>query len=439
MRGLLVLGASFVAVGLWLGCSSSSDGGGATPAPEASTTDDLDVSADALDFGAPSDTYPAFQPSVPQVVDKGGIKLHDVTIVPVLYASDTDAANVPDMLAKYAASSVRKAHLDEYGVTSMTIAPAVTIADAPPTSLTNDQIRAWLRDRLDGSHPEFGANDPATIAKTIYVLVYPSGTSITQAGGGKSCVNFQGYHESAPLAKGADAGADGGTLGADARPIYAVLPRCSITGLGSIETLTGSIVHEVIEAATDPLRPEVAYSEVDADHLAWQASLSGGEIADLCDVGTSFFNPPEVGYVIVRSWSNLSAKGHHDPCVPPPSGAYFNTSAVVSDSIPVDNGFTRVTGVTLKKGESKTIDVQYWSDAPTTGPWTVTAKEWATSTKYPLVLDVALDKTTGVNGEKGHLTITAKDVHPLGRSLVMLLSKLDKRQTLWFVWVATTP
>src|SRR5204863_109487 len=89
-----------------------------------------------------------------------------------------------------------------------------------------------------------GVMDAGPDDETLIALFYPSGLTITEAGGGfagESCVTFGGYHSDLTL----DA-AHGGKHVA-----YAVLPRCPTFGdLVGIDAVTGAASHEFIEAAT---------------------------------------------------------------------------------------------------------------------------------------------------------------------------------------------
>jgi hypothetical protein len=422
--------------GVWAGCSSDASSG-AQPSDDSGASDDggaPEAAADGPDFGAPSSTYPAYMPSVPQTTNAtGGPVLHDITVVPVVYAGDTGAANVGDFLAKYAASASYAAQAADYGVGTLTIGTTITLTDTAPTMITRDDIRAFLRDRLDGTHPEWGGNDTTTLAKTVFLLVYPSGTTIAKAAGDTSCGAFQGFHDTAPLAAGADAGAS--TLPADATPIYAAIPRCVATGLSESASLTMAINHELLEAATDPLpAPRVAFDDLDDDHFVWGPAMRGPEVADLCDYAGSFFAPADVGYTIARVWSNSAARAYHDPCVPAPAGAYFNT-AIPTETVAL-NAMRSTKGIAVSVGKTKTVDVLFFSNAATTAPWTIAAREWQLNPADPLVLDVKLDRTAGTNGEKAHLTVTAKSATPSGRSAILVSSKLGTRESLWFTWVA---
>jgi hypothetical protein len=105
-----------------------------------------------------------------------------------------------------------------------------------------------------------------------------------------------------------------------------------------------------------------------------------------------------------------------NPCVPvPATGPYFNSypdAAPIRHHAPVRRAVDHPRRVQLAIGQSTTIDVVLASEAPTSGPWTVTAYDYndyvygAGSGSSPTTT-VSLDKTSGSNGDVLHLTITA--------------------------------
>jgi hypothetical protein len=80
---------------------------------------------------------------------------------------------------------------------------------------------------------------------------------------------------------------------------------------------------------------------------------------------------------------------------------------------------------TIPVGSSKTVDVDLYSDAPTPGPWTVSAQD-LTSTLADAgpALSFSFDKTQGQNGDKIHLTINALSASPLGVAPFQIVSEL---------------
>ncbi|MGD0530419.1 MAG: hypothetical protein ABSE49_35115, partial [Polyangiaceae bacterium] len=86
--------------------------------------------------------------------------------------------------------------------------------------------------------------------------------------------------------------------------------------------------------------------------------------------------------------------------------------------------------------QSKTIEVDLFSDGDTGGPWTVKADD-VLSTYYgsygiPQSLSFAWDRTQGVNGEKLHLTVTVTQASIIaGAHAFMITSSNGSRQAVW--------
>jgi hypothetical protein len=87
-------------------------------------------------------------------------------------------------------------------------------------------------------------------------------------------------------------------------------------------------------------------------------------------------------------------------------------------------------------GQSKTIEVDLFSDSPTSGPWTVRADDilykYYASYGVPNTLSFQWDRTQGVNGEKLHLTVTVTQASLLGGAHgFMISSTLGNRVAIW--------
>jgi len=383
----------------------------------------VDVGTDAN--GQPSDVYPAFKPTVPQVTSVGGPVLTHAKIVPVFFPSDAWQAKITGFLGKYVPSSHWVEMVGEYGVSTATVSAEVVLATAPAKTLDDTEIQTWLQGQLDGTHPEWPAPDDST----LYVLFYPTTTSITLSGS-TSCKTFGGYHGDVAMPS-------------TQKVAYAVIPRCS----SSFTPLTVTLSHELVEAATDPyvnLLP--AYEQLDPIHMAWMLSSSGGEIGDMCEYDPlAPYAVPDLGNAVIqRSWSNLQAAAYHDPCVPQIAGStYFNSVPVLPDMIPVTipdlpglgplAGKTiSVEGVKIPKGESRTIDVNLFSDGPTGGPWSVEAVDTLSERGFGSpTLAFAWDATEGQNGQTLHLTITAIAKSFIGASAFQIHSSMGSQQFSW--------
>jgi len=419
-----------IAACLMLGCSGQLSV--TPPAPDAGNVPDADSTpADAapdVDNGAPSNVYPAFKPVVPQVVVGKGPVLVNPVVVPAFFASDGLQAKMESFLGKYVASAEYPAMVGEYGASSATLSASVPIMDTAPKAIDDAAIKTWLMGELDGTHPEW----PAPTDGTVYMIFYPSTTSITLQGT-KSCVQFGGYHDDFSMPMGQ-------------KVSYAVIPRCSAAA--SVNTVTVS--HELVEAITDPypnLAP--AYASVDSLHMAWMLTSSGGEVGDMCENDPNApYAAQDLGYMTLqRTWSNATAAKYHDPCVPSVPGTfYFQSTPVLPETVsvmipalpglgPLGGQTLHVEGVTIPVGQSKTIDVQLWSDADTSGPWKVSAVDVLAQRMLGApTLSFAWDRTQGQNGEILHLTITATAASLLGASAFQVVSTKGVQE---FTWTGT--
>jgi hypothetical protein len=349
------------------------DGGG--------TTD----SGTAIDSGG-TQTYPAAHPPMPVLQNNGGPVLAHPKITTVTFPGDTMASTLEAFGAGIGATPYWSAATAEYGVGAATAGTPVHLTESAPANIDDAAIQTWLAGKLDGTHAEFGV----PTANSLYAIYYPSTTTVTLQGI-TSCTQFGGYHNSI-------------VLGAQ-QIAYAIMPRCNWNGQGELDTTTGSASHEFLEAATDPLplTSTPAYTGVDADHAVWEMILLG-EDGDLCaQFQDSFYKPSGFNYSVQRSWSNASAAAGHDPCAPSLAGeVYFNAAPVLNDTVSFNfqgqSGQTK--GVSIPVGQSKTIDLDLYSDAAI-GAWALQASDLQSNT-----LKFAFSQSSGSNGDKVKLTIT---------------------------------
>jgi hypothetical protein len=296
------------------------------------------------------------------------------------------------------------------------------LTEAAPDSIDDNGIQAWLTAKLTAmadAGPTFPANDP----NTVYVIHYPGNTTIS-LGGSTSCTAFGGYHSNVTLPDNTDAA-------------YAVIPRCTdFPPLTGIDAITGTESHELAEAATDPYpQTQPAYAQVDDGHFYWERVLGGGEVGDMCAQFPGVWNKwPGVSYTVQSIWSNKNALAGHDPCQPSVAPVYFNAAPVLPDTVTVSTfGQTVVVkAVKIPLMGTRTIDVDLFSDAATSGPFTVAAKDVASAfgggSPY---LQMSLDRNTGVNGEILHLTIQVLKAGKHNTETFFLTSKLNGVENLW--------
>jgi hypothetical protein len=409
------------------GSGGSGGTGGATTTTTSTTS--AGGTGGTVDNGKPSTDYPAPHPAPPQVITGGGPVLKNPRVVPVFFSND-DATLVPslkDFVSKLGATNYWKANSEEYGVGTLTAAAPVDLEEAALATYQDTAIETWLADKLNADDPAFPAPDD----NTIYALHFPASTTITSGGGfggtSTSCQDFGGYHSSITL------DANHGSM-----PVaYAVIPQCpSFDGLSVLDGMTSAESHELLEAATDPQpMTNPAYVEPDEAHLYWLFALGGGETGDMCaQASASFMQFPELPYTVQRSWSNQAAAAGHDPCVPAiPGEVYFNTAPVLPDAINLSmQGQTaHMKGVKIPVGESKTIELDLFSDGDTGGPWEVDVKDQRELMGQSPNLTFSLDRTSGQNGEKLHLRINAVKAGQFKAQVFYVISKLGDQKQLW--------
>jgi hypothetical protein len=416
-RGIVV-----VMLGVLAGCSSASsstsnsapeqgadaatqDGG--TPTPEA-----------AMPEASTPWTGPAPHPPMPHVVDYGGKVLSSPTIQPVVFTGDAMQNDIATFTGDLAKSTYWAAVSQEYGVGAIRALPVAVANETAAASLTDAQVQAWITAKITSGLL------PAPDGNTIYAVFYPSGTTIT-SNAGTSCTSFYGYHGQSTSASGA-------------AYVYAVLPRCHDAVHTDLANVTNSTSHELLEASTNPwFSTAPAYASVDPAHAVWAIATGGStELGDMCALmpGAGYLQPSDLPYAVQRMWSNAAAAASHDPCVPAPSGPYFNAAPVLPDMVTINigsMGSITTQAVRIPVGQSRTIDVELYSDAPTAGPWKVEALDLATLENKPAALDLKLDADSGKNGDVLHLTITPLQAGTKGLEAFYVGSGLQGRSALW--------
>ena len=378
-----------------------------------------------------TDVFPAPHSAPPQAKTNGGAMLTSLVMVPVFFSNDdmTERTELETFLSTVGASSYWTTAGGEYGLGAATAATPVELTETATGTLDDADIKTWLAAKLNGTSTLPGPTD-----NTLYVLNYPAGVTVTltsQQGTTTSCVEFGGYHDNITL----DSAHQNRSVA------YAVIPRCAgERGLSVVDTATATISHELLEAATDPY-PQIqpgGYDTLDDAHFYWEFVLSGAEIGDLCaQEPSSFVKFPGLPYTVQRTWSNASANAGHDPCVPVPAGeVYFNSIPKLDDNIAIFG--LNMAGVSVPVGTKSTIDVELFSDADTSGPWTVKASEFAGPLAGgPATLKLSFDKSSGRNGEVLHLTIEALAANQFGASTFVIVSKLGTQTHRWFGLVGT--
>jgi hypothetical protein len=408
------------------------------------------------------------------VVNAGGPVGTAPTLVPVFFPSTTLKAELADFLAKWAASPYWNQMGADYGIGPANVAPPITMPEDPtptvhldspfapfdgPTppgvlnGIDDNDIKALLAERVKNDAAEWGTAD----LKRMYVFFLPEATLINyKTDPGVLCSDGSGGYHSAGLVDGTP------------NLAYAIIPNCryylvdpahgpkdSPYELGNLTAVT---THEVMEGLADLLISfgKPAYSATSKGFLEWEVTNAGGEIGDMCARGIGgvagfTYQPPGFPYLLQRMWSNSSAAAGHDPCVPAPPGAYFNSAPVLPDVLtlpPQATPFgTEVSAHTVRipVGQTVTVPVQLFSDGPTDGEWTVQAFD-STAMVAGLLptnpdgtpqfgdrpkLTFRFDRDHGGNGDTLSLQITNEFGGGKGIGIFQLLSTLGTRSTVW--------
>src|SRR5262249_46483981 len=149
-------------------------------------------------------------------------RLVTVTYAGYRYANQAEA--VGDFIAS---SDWLRTVGQEYGVGAATHLAKVRLTSPGPAHITDAGIVAMLRAHTaDGALPA-----PGSSPGVVYLVYFPSATSIGDGSGASSCTDFDGYHSS------------DGT--GSALMTYAVIADCSM----GLDVITETATHEVIEAA----------------------------------------------------------------------------------------------------------------------------------------------------------------------------------------------
>jgi hypothetical protein len=352
------------------------------------------------------------------VLDHGGAVFTNASIVPVTFDGDGLRPDIEAFVSRVGASDYWRETTAEYGVEPISAVTPIHLSEAPPGAIQDSDVEAWLSSKLDGTDAAWGLPDP----RKLYAIFYPATTRIT-LDSLASCTDYLGgYHNAMTV---------GGVTIA-----YAAILRCDhgFGGVtGALDSMTVGLTHELLEASTDPFLD--AYTEPD-DKSIYPFAFSG-EVADMCEFeGDAADRTTDSPYPVHRAWSNAAARAGREPCAPAsPGSVYFNSAPVMSDSVSFDYFGTRIdaNGVRIPVGARRTVPVALWSDAPTSGPWTVSAEDVEAFRGGAPVLRFTLDRASGQNGDTLQMTIEVLSADPrYGAEPFVVTSSLGGAIHRWF-------
>jgi hypothetical protein len=411
---------------------------GSSAAPPADAGEDT-TETDGSSQDSLATAYPAFTVDAPQVAKNQGTILTSPVIVTVTWPGDTNASTWEGFGDAIGASAYWSATTSEYGVGPATSGASNHVRMTQPLpSLSYYDVETFVLSTLQGVQPDAGVFDagsgdggapnppwPAPTydssgnSQTIYSLFIPASSAVTDPGSGMSfCAEGgYGYHDQVVL---------GG------KPIaFAVTLECTSQTLPDLEE---TAAHETVESATNPYPSSttLGYIDFDAAHVSWNLYTGfSQELADVCQnwADSYYQDTGDFPYWVQSTWSNTAALAGHDPCVPHPAGAYHGMTLLASQetsvSVNLQNigmGLVKSQGFKATLGQPLSFQVGFFSDAPTSGPWTITydfPKDMAIvdASFNPIgngTATVAIDKTSGQNGDLANVTVTVKTKGPSG-------------------------
>lgn len=327
----------------------------------------------------------------------------------ITYDGDPNAATYEKLAEEIGATSYWSSIVAEYGVGAasssatshvrMGAQPTLTFGgNTAPEEAVQAYVEASLTDTATSHWPE-------PVADAIYTLFFHGDLAQSMCADGMG-----GFHSSVSV-KGKNVA-------------YALVLACD--GDPQMSVLDGATVsasHEWAEAATDPY-PDAkpGWEGLSDDDLAWELHVQGqDENGDLCEFDEDSYGSygaPALASIVQRQWSNASAAAGHAPCVPAPKSAYFNVALLDAKSVPAtitrqEFPWSKATrGYAVGVGKSADVALGFVSDGPT-APFTIEAVEYdpfddTQSPELPpekRTLSLALDKTSGQNGEKAYLHV----------------------------------
>jgi hypothetical protein len=321
--------------------------------------------------------------SLPIVPTRDGALLSPLDLVTIVSATETqDASTLFRFSSELASSDWWKRQATEYGLGSVN-----TVANIMGPAIAADVTDHDVYDYVTAAIAAHGG--PARNGNTLYLLYLPAGVALIEHGvRNTDCQKLSGYH--------AAYGTQGDNL--------AVIQQCGADS--SINGMTVTASHEVLEAATDPDGQGYALPPI-APHAPWNqpiwnaVDLTGhAELGDLCE-GTYV---PEGDFYYQRIWSNAQAAQGADPCAPALAEPYYDAIFDV-DWYPIS------------AGQTLSIPMHGWSTA-SVAAWPVHASVASAVTGF----SAAAGADTLSPGQTSSLTVTAPSSAPLDAFAVITVA-----------------
>jgi hypothetical protein len=319
-------------------------------------------------------------------------------VMPITYDNDANRADIEAFVPNFAQSAAWTDETAEYGVGALTLATPRHIAGNAPLAPTDDDVTALLTANLGDATSPWGIPD----RNTIYAFFFPDGTIENGGDGLVCCTDDDGYHSSFQVG--------------NVEVPYAVLCQCPTfdgPNITNLEQLTVVAAHEIVEAVTDSFYDDPGYAQADDDHAVW-SYVTGGELADMCEYAdTTFWTPPDMKYMVQRTWSNKAAAAGHDPCVGDPTKPYYQAFPEESDAVSIAYSSYigtpcapwKTVGTTIAMGATGMVTLDIHADAPS-GPFNFSLQDWNyIGNCGPALLDFTVPSAPVKDGDKIQVSI----------------------------------
>lgn len=338
--------------------------------------------------------FPAYPLSLPVLTDEGGQKMTHPSLVVFIGADDPQKDEVVAALDYLRSSSYWSDVTSEYGIGPIA---NVEIHDPPapfPAQMTQSDVSDIAATYARTTRFQTSSTTPDNRhADTLYVLVLPATTMVTDL----TCT-FDGYHDHASATAN------------DIVPFALIRNTCPGQ---QTQPLSIALVHEIVEAATDPFEDAPAIFVPIDGFEAWDVAESD-EVADLCEGTPALFdtNPPMADgepLTFPSIWSNRLATLGQDPCLPNSTLAprvFAVATPVVTEKIKIDSTVL-TTGVNVAVGQSVTIPLRIATDRPGATVAVLAADLTPfLQSNGETELETSLSSTVANNGDVLSLTIT---------------------------------
>jgi hypothetical protein len=204
-------------------------------------------------------------------------------------------------------------------ITAPTALSEVEIAGTPPTTVNDGSLQTQLSANITGSTPAWGAPtlDSHNYDETIYVLIYPPGTTV-EVNGEYSDESFCAYHSSV-------------TVTVDTKSVsvpYIVLPTAGTDEVSDCGDSAdpGYTQAEVIQSLASEQLAETVTDPDPAGDTAWYDVTNGLEVGSACATGHDDTGMVS-GYPLQDLWSNVD-----DDCALSVPGPFTNLALVAASA-----------------------------------------------------------------------------------------------------------